>query len=622
MKLSSSRGRILRGVALEPGERQRQPQLFISTDEELSSSVGQTEALFVSPAPVAPTALKDMATEDGRKLQDVAKALERSRALTSRIVEVLEAFDDRIGRVEADIMPIHKVTTRLRTMYNNTGASVVAMDHVLSYFHLERTLEAELQKGPEADLTSFLEALEKIDEAIAFFEAHLSYQSSEATVKKFRQLRALGHEACEKRYAELLERNSAVKEPASLPSPLPKVLELLRAEDKESILLLAAVMEGSPTLQKEFVECRAKFLLGTLRKMPCVVSKLAGRVVGGAAVSKITVSGSGSFSAATADGGLSPTDAPGDEEAERRSFSEFTLVFLRLIEHERAFALELFGDEAPTVYPAVLDQSFELFYRTVETTIKNAIAKPEIERVFSLLDLYDDFATKLKGLNKACAVSLSGFTFGERLNKIVELFRECVKQALNAFLGYVQRDKVKIRADGNVHELSSKVLNYLSKRLLPKRTCLEFLVDKWLDLQGQVTAEIIILTLISELRKNLEDKAKQLEKKNPALAYVFLLNNYHYILHGVTQNGLLPEDLLPSFTATLSNLIVVEIAKVTLNFNLTHVCVARFSIDISSLNFGYLSICLSIYLSIDRSIYLSIQLPHLHDAVLALFLTD
>jgi hypothetical protein len=104
--------------------------------------------------------------------------------------------------------------------------------------------------------------------------------------------------------------------------------------------------------------------------------------------------------------------------------------------------------------------------------------------------------------------------------------------------------------DGNVHPCSSRTLNYVGKRILPKRTCIEFLVDKWLDV-SQVTMPVIVLTVCNELCFNLEDKAKRLEKKQPILANIFLLNNYHYILHTVSSNNMLERDLMLTFSAQL-----------------------------------------------------------------------
>ncbi len=47
----------------------------------------------------------------------------------------------------------------------------------------------------------------------------------------------------------------------------------------------------------------------------------------------------------------------------------------------------------------------------------------------------------------------------------------------------------------------------------------------------------------------------------PILANIFLLNNYHYILHTVSNNNMLPADLLPTFVASFETKIFSEIAK-------------------------------------------------------------
>jgi hypothetical protein len=96
----------------------------------------------------------------------------------------------------------------------------------------------------------------------------------------------------------------------------------------------------------------------------------------------------------------------------------------------------------------------------------------------------------------------------------------------------------------------------------------EFLVDKWLDV-STVTLQVIILTICNELCLNLEEKARRVEKKQPILANVFLLNNYHYILHTVSNNNMLPPDLLPTFSASYETKIFSEIAKYRASWNQT-----------------------------------------------------
>jgi hypothetical protein len=68
----------------------------------------------------------------------------------------------------------------------------------------ESTTPKKRWTGAALALFALSHSREKIDDAIAFFEAHISYQSSEVTLKKFRQLRATGRQVTAVRISSLL----------------------------------------------------------------------------------------------------------------------------------------------------------------------------------------------------------------------------------------------------------------------------------------------------------------------------------------------------------------------------------------------------------------------------------
>ena len=497
-----------------------------------------------------------LAEEDARKLEQLAAYLANSKKTTAAIVEVLETVEERVAQVEHDIMVIHKVTSRLRSTNTNVTNAVAEMDAVFFNFELE-SLQMVLHQGPSHHLPEYLNMMAITEERIAYFEKNSIFQSAEGVLKKLRRIKEKAVEACEKLLTETLEKCSIPIDPASLPTPMPKELKLIDETQEEKLLMLAEVLHESPVLRRDFMEFRNKFLMGTIRK---------GR-------SGVIVSGKKGAEAATVaasasqGGRLDDLMGEDDDEDQGKAFAEFSLLFLRVSEHERRLAQEIFGAEAfQTVFSGVFEGSFDLFVRFAEVTVsKKPRSVPEVERVFYLLDVYDELSGRLKPLNQVTRIGNS--TYRDRVTGIVELFRSAVKQALTVFLEHVQRDNVKVGPDGNVHPLSSKTLNYLIKRMTPKRTCVEFLVDKWLDV-STVSLEVIILTICNELSLNLEEKSKRVEKKSPVLANIFLLNNYHYILHTVSNNNMLPPDLLPTFSASYETKISQEIEKYRQSWNI------------------------------------------------------
>lgn len=370
---------------------------------------------------------------------------------------------------------------------------------------------------------------------------------------------------------------------------MPKEITLIDDGIRQRLLVLAEVLKTNPVLVRDYTEFRGRFFFGVLRKTPAIrrmqlrkgdaFTPLVARLLSGpiepsassgptssAAVtsSQSILINSGSSISMTAGGSSASLESEEDDLG--KQFLEFTLLFLRVAEHERRLAVAVFGDDAfVPAFSSIFEEPFDLFVRLAEATIKTRPRfVPEVERVFYLIDLYDELSGRLKPLNQVAR--MQGRDFDDRISSILDLFRSSVKQALNAFLESVRRDSTKVGNDGNVHPLSSRTLNYMIKRLLPKRTCVEFLVHKWLDVEV-VTLEVIILTTCNELLMNLEEKAKRIEKKQSILANVFLLNNYHYILNTVRNNNVLPPDLIPSFAASYDTKILQEIEKYRASWN-------------------------------------------------------
>jgi hypothetical protein len=265
-------------------------------------------------------------------------------------------------------------------------------------------------------------------------------------------------ESCERLYASTLEKCSSPLEASSLPSPMPKELDLIENRHKERLLMLSEVLSQSPVLQREYCEHRGRFLIGTMRKLPAIVRRfgqtkktetpMMPRLPSDPAATNASGQAPVAVAAVPVAAGALGGGAEGEED-ESKLFGDFTLVFLRLAEHERRLAVELFG-EGPMFaasFSTVLEGSLELFVRLAETAIKTRPRNvPETERLFYLLDTYDELSGRLKGLNQVTRIG-EGFNSSMRVQGIVELFRSAVKLALTYFLETVQRDNVKVERE-------------------------------------------------------------------------------------------------------------------------------------------------------------------------------
>ncbi len=345
------------------------------------------------------------AEDDNRRLEQLNKSLHAVRHITSKIVSALEGVDERILTVEHEIGAMYKVTSRLRTVNTNASAALAAVDQVLAFFYLESEIAQAIQEGPGRDLPAFLELMARLDATVAFFEANPSYKSTEGALRQLRALKGRAAESCEHLYGQILEKCSVPLEPSTFPAPMPKELELVEERHKDRLLLLSDVLAKSPVLARDYCEHRTRFFLGIIRKLPAALRR------GGAAQKKgeatplvsrlpaeAAAAGAGSQGALVAASASNLSQLEGEEDLSK-AFAEFTLVFLRVAEHERRLAFEMFGDGPLFVqtFSAVLEGPLDIFVRLAEATVRaRPRSLPEVERLFYLLDIYDELSGRLK----------------------------------------------------------------------------------------------------------------------------------------------------------------------------------------------------------------------------------
>jgi hypothetical protein len=376
---------------------------FAGGEGALASSPGDAERpdafAAVQPKEEGP---RWSAEDDNRRLEQLNKSLHAVRHISSKIVAALEGVDERILSVEHEIGAMYKVTSRLRTVNTNTSAALAAVDSALAYFYLESEIAQAIQQGPGRDLPAFLELMARLDATVAFFEANSNYKSAEGALKQLRGLKGKAVESCEHLYAHILEKCSAPMEPATFPAPMPKELELLEERQKERLLLLSDVLAKSPVLARDYAEHRTRFFLGTIRKLPAAARR------GGAAqkkgevtpqVSRLPEAAAVAASVSAVTSSASNLSQLEGEEDLSKAFAEFSLVFLRVAEHERRLAWEMFGDGQlfAQTFSAVLEGPLDIFVRLAEATVRTRPRSlPEVERLFYLLDIYDELSGKLK----------------------------------------------------------------------------------------------------------------------------------------------------------------------------------------------------------------------------------
>nr|XP_018676000.1 PREDICTED: exocyst complex component EXO70A1-like isoform X3 [Musa acuminata subsp. malaccensis] len=163
-----------------------------------------------------------------------------------------------------------------------------------------------------------------------------------------------------------------------------------------------------------------------------------------------------------------------------------------------------------------------------------AKSKRSPEKLFVLLDMYEvlhelhvEIETIFEG--KACSeMRESTLSLAKRLAQTAE-------ETFGDFEEAVEKDATKTTVlDGTVHPLTSYVINYV-KFLFDYQSTLKQLFQECVT--GDKTESqlaIVTMRIMQALQSNLDNKSKQY--KDPALTYLFLMNNIHYMVRSLSRS--------------------------------------------------------------------------------------
>ena len=122
-----------------------------------------------------------------------------SEKLTSGMVEILESFETRLGKLEQTILPVYQETGNLQRRQENIEKTLQELDHVIDYYSVSK-------EGPNGTtLQNFLDAMRKLNVALDYFSTNnpgsielenvrsLYKTGGDALFRKFRNQQARDH---------------------------------------------------------------------------------------------------------------------------------------------------------------------------------------------------------------------------------------------------------------------------------------------------------------------------------------------------------------------------------------------------------------------------------------------
>ncbi|KAD4585040.1 hypothetical protein E3N88_22641 [Mikania micrantha] len=177
-----------------------------------------------------------------------------------------------------------------------------------------------------------------------------------------------------------------------------------------------------------------------------------------------------------------------------------------------------------------------------------SISKRSPEKLFKILDLHDALLDLLPDID-AVFESKSSESIRVQATEIVSRLAEAARGMLSEFENAVLREPSKVPVPGGtIHPLTRYVMNYISLISDYKQTLGELIVSgpttgsrysddsttpdmDVADHEGRSPLALHLIWIIIVLQFNLEDKSKHY--KDNSLAYVFIMNNIHYIVQKI-----------------------------------------------------------------------------------------
>nr|CAB3490967.1 unnamed protein product [Digitaria exilis] len=442
-----------------------------------------------------------------RRAAMLRDSLQRSQGNTDGMVAILGSFDHRLSALEAAMRPtqarppccplvsshppisspamkfepafclvVRQVRTHaIRTAHENIDRTIKAADGILSQFDLARRAEATILRGPHEDLESYLEAVDVLKGIVRFFSSNKNFKSSETVLNHVNNLLAKSTLKIEEEFKQLMSTYSKPIEPDRLFDCLPKSLRPTKGDHEAD----GGSHSDHPSKGLE----TAIYRTPTLHQANNAV--LFKQV-------KLLLAGERKICDQIFDG---------VNFNKGHCFAELTA--------NSVITLFSFGDAV-------------------------AKSKRSPEKLFVLLDMYE----VMRELQPEIEEIFEGKPCTEMREAAASLTKRLAQTAQETFADFeeaVEKDASKtIVQDGTVHPLTSYVINYV-KFLFDYQSTLKLLFqefDSGTEAESQLAA--VTTRIMQALQNNLDGKSKQY--KDPALTYLFLMNNIHYMVRSVRRS--------------------------------------------------------------------------------------
>ncbi|TVU26790.1 hypothetical protein EJB05_29368 [Eragrostis curvula] len=475
-----------------------------------------------------------------RRASMLRDSLRRSQGNTDGMVAILGSFDHRLSALEAAMRPTQVRTHAIRTAHENIDRTIKAADSILSQFDLARRAEAAILRGPHEDLESYLEAVDVLKGIVRFFSSNKNFKSSEGVLNHVNNLLAKSTLKIEEEFKQLMSNYSKPIEPDRLFDCLPKSLRPTKGDNEND----GAGRSEHPSKGLETAIYRTPTLIPP-RILPLMNDIAQQLVQAGNQQSCYKIYRDSRASALELSLRKLGVEKLSKDDVQKMQWEALEAKIGNWIHFMRiAVKLLLAGERQ------ICDQIFdgvnfnkgqcfaELTANSVITLLSfgDAVArsKRSPEKLFVLLDMYE----VMRELQSEIEIIFEGKPCSEMREAALGLTKRLAQTAQETFTDFeeaVEKDASKtIVQDGTVHPLTSYVINYV-KFLFDYQSTLKLLFQEF-ETGSDAESQLAVVTtrIMQALQNNLDGKSKQY--RDPALTYLFLMNNIHYMVRSVRRS--------------------------------------------------------------------------------------
>lgn len=478
--------------------------------------------------------------QDDEWLKALEENLKKSRELRDQIVTMLDSFENRLKLLDESVVPLHNKTAVLQKRQTNLLKVMKTIDAMQQFYGRAAELENAIREGSASiDRENYIEKMDQMADAIAFFSSHPTYQHQLESMKLTFES---GCVTLEKEFRNVVQADSVVADAAHVVECLDQDYEVILARLKGVITLRDSsrisqlahwLLTRNPngSLVQNYASIRGENMLRTLSN----VFQYSGRAK---QTSALTVKASP----------ISLKQAL--KRATGRSSDRFGVVKdWRTFDDTVSGILLGFGSLLALIQVETEVMGITINDLTTEAQIQRVMfvqpLRTVIERSSKIFDGLDCSLVPLLPLLKHINLhynqltSLCNNVMGDNsYEDFVMKVRTRCYQLLDEFLDRLTNDTNKfVPPDGNVHHVTSNTLSFLSSLMEYRQTVAQLLTLSSPGTNSSYLLPRLFARILSALGLNLKNKADNYGS-DETLAAIFLLNNNNYIHHVLQNDGM------------------------------------------------------------------------------------